>query len=70
MPVREVVTIGTIPAFRNQGVATAVTATLLDDCFSTGGEIAWLTASEHADTLYKRLGFGQVASQVCYLLDE
>jgi ribosomal protein S18 acetylase RimI-like enzyme len=69
MPVREIVSIGTIPTYRKLGVATAVTSALLDDFFLTGGEIAWLTASEHADTLYRRLGFSPVATQVCYLLD-
>jgi len=67
--VREIVSIGTLPAFRKQGVASAVTAVLLDDFFNEGGEIAWLTATPEADSVYRRLGFEPVATQVCYFLD-
>jgi ribosomal protein S18 acetylase RimI-like enzyme len=67
--VREVVSIGTLPAFRGRGVAAAVTAFLVDDFFAHDGEIAWLTATPEADGVYRRVGFHPIANQVCYLLD-
>lgn len=67
--VKEVVSIGTLPAFRRRGVAGAVVAELLREFFAKGGEIAWLTATPEADSVYRRLGFVPVANQVCYLLD-
>ena len=67
--VREVVSIGTLPAFRRRGVASAVTAFLVDDFFGSGGEIAWLTATPEADGVYRRVGFAPIANQVCYVMD-
>jgi ribosomal protein S18 acetylase RimI-like enzyme len=67
--VREIVSIGTLPAFRGRGVASAVTAFLVEDFFANGGEIAWLTATPEADGVYRRVGFTPIANQVCYVLD-
>jgi ribosomal protein S18 acetylase RimI-like enzyme len=67
--VREIVSVGTLPQHRRQGVGSAITAFLAKDFFETGGEIAWLTGTDEAVGLYRRLGFVAVANQVCYLLD-
>jgi GNAT superfamily N-acetyltransferase len=67
--VKEVVSVGTLPAFRRRGVASAVVAELLNEFFARGGEVAWLTATPEADNVYRRLGFVPIANQVCYLLD-
>jgi ribosomal protein S18 acetylase RimI-like enzyme len=54
----EVAGIGTVPRFRGRGVASAVVTNLVQDHFSSGGDLAWLTAADSdAERLYIRLGF-------------
>ncbi len=65
--IREVAGVGTRPAFQRQGFGGAVIECLLDQFFTVGGEIAWLTPGDDgAESLYSRLGFRQIATQACY----
>ena len=67
--VREIAGIGTLKAYRQKGIASAVIADLLDRFFGEGGEVAWLTpGDEGAQSVYARLGFVPVAEQVVYEL--
>jgi ribosomal protein S18 acetylase RimI-like enzyme len=67
--IREIAGIGTATTFRNQGIASAVIAHLLDHFFGDQGEIAWLTpGDETAQSVYEKLGFKSVAKQVVYEL--
>lgn len=67
--IREVAGIGTAAAHRRKGIAAAVIASLLDQFFGDGGEIAWLTPGDiGAQSVYERLGFRTIAEQVCYEL--
>ncbi len=67
--IREIAGIGTLKEFRKQGIASAVIAHLLDQFFSQGGEIAWLTpGDDSAQSVYSNLGFKIIAEQVVYEL--
>ena len=56
--VTEVVGIGTLPAARRRGLATAVTAALVADARRGGADVVFLSAgSEAIARLYGRLGF-------------
>jgi ribosomal protein S18 acetylase RimI-like enzyme len=56
--VAEIAGIGTLPALRGRGVASAITARLVGGLFATGTETAWLTAgSGAAARVYERIGF-------------
>lgn len=67
--VREIVSVATLPAFRRRGIASAVTARLLEDFFDAGGQYAWLTAADDAAmAVYAKLGFQEIAEQCCYVL--
>jgi ribosomal protein S18 acetylase RimI-like enzyme len=67
--IREIAGIATKSAHRKQGIASAVIATLLDQFFQNGGEIAWLTpGDDSAKSVYEKLGFKTIAEQVVYEL--
>lgn len=67
--IREIAGIGTSKEHRKQGIASAVIAYLLDQFFSQGGEIAWLTpGDDSAQSVYSNLGFKIIAEQVVYAL--
>ncbi len=61
--VTEVVGVATLPARRRRGLATAVTAALLDDAVRGGAEVVFLSAgSDDVARLYSRLGFTRVGT--------
>jgi ribosomal protein S18 acetylase RimI-like enzyme len=61
--VTEVVGIATLPAQRRRGLATAVTAALLEDAERGGAEVVFLSAgSDEVARLYSRLGFARVGT--------
>jgi GNAT superfamily N-acetyltransferase len=63
----EVAGIGTRPAFRRRGVATAVTARTVEMAFAQGVEIACLSAAdERAGRVYERVGFQPFATTLAY----
>jgi len=69
--IREVAGIGTRPSFRRRGYASAVIHCLLDQFFSAGGDVAWLTPGDDgAESVYQRCGFRTGARQVCYGIPE
>lgn len=64
----EVVGIATVPAFRQRGIATAVTAMLVQHAFENGVEAAILTAGdERAGRVYERVGFQPYATALAYI---
>jgi GNAT superfamily N-acetyltransferase len=61
--VRELAGIGTLPRFRRQGVASAVSSALIGPHLETGG-LVWLSAGDDAaEAVYSRLGFFRVGTQ-------
>lgn len=63
----ELAGVGTAPAFRRRGVASAVSSFLMADHFLTG-DLVWLSAGDDAaKAVYERLGFETVATHVCYV---
>lgn len=66
--VAEVAGIGTLERFRRRGVATMLTAHMLQRAFSSGVEIACLSAAdERAGRVYERVGFRAVATTLAYI---
>ncbi len=58
--VSEVVGVGTLPAFRRRGIASAVTSLLVEDAFDRGVETVFLSADDAVVArLYQGLGFRQ-----------
>lgn len=65
--IRELAGIGTRAAWRRHGFAAAVIECLLDQHFSLGGTLAWLTPGDDgAESVYSKCGFNAVGRQVCY----
>ena len=62
--VAELAGVWTHPAFRRRGLAHAACHALLAAGFAAGVAQAWLSAAEGALTLYQRLGFERVGTQV------
>lgn len=57
----EITGVATLPAYRRQGLAAAVTAVLAEDAVRRGAELIWLGATDDAVArVYSRLGFRQV----------
>ncbi|HEY5661574.1 MAG TPA: GNAT family N-acetyltransferase [Gaiellaceae bacterium] len=54
--------VATPAAHRGRGYGAAVTAAAVRDGFDAGAELAWLQASELGFSVYRRLGFEQVAT--------
>lgn len=69
--IREIAGIATHHAYRRRGYATAVINCLLEQFFAGGGELAWLTPGDDgAQSVYQKIGFVEIASQVCYGLPD
>lgn len=64
----ELAGVGTVPAFRRRGLALAVCESLLADHADRGGRLVWLSAGPETGSLYRRLGFRQVGTQLNYRL--
>jgi ribosomal protein S18 acetylase RimI-like enzyme len=63
----ELAGIGTLPALRRRGLATALTARAVADAFAAGVEIAYLTAAdERAGRVYEQVGFRPYATGLAY----
>jgi ribosomal protein S18 acetylase RimI-like enzyme len=61
--VSEITGVATLPAFRRQGLAAAVTATLVADARSRGVDLCFLSAdSEAVARVYARIGFAPVGT--------
>ena len=60
----ELAAVGTRPAFRRRGLAESVCRRLLDAYFSSGHDLAWLSAAAGAEALYAKLGFRPVGTQL------
>ena len=67
--VTELTGIATLPAFRQQGMATLLTAYAVQAAFAQGLDAVFLTAgSAAAGRVYERVGFRTVGSGLAYLL--
>lgn len=64
--VGELAGVWTLPAAQKQGLAFRVCQRLLHDYFADGFELCWLSAAEGALSLYERLGFKRVGTQLNY----
>lgn len=65
----ELAGVWTFPNLRRQGHALAVCRALMARFFADGGELLWLSATDHAsERLYRRLGFMRVGTQLNYAL--
>jgi ribosomal protein S18 acetylase RimI-like enzyme len=61
--VTEVAGIGTLPAYRGLGLASAITTLLVEDAVEAGDQTVFLSAANLAVArLYERLGFGRIAT--------
>jgi ribosomal protein S18 acetylase RimI-like enzyme len=59
----EVVGVATLPAFRRQGLAAAVTSALVEHAFAGGRDLVLLTAQDDAVArVYERLGFSRIGT--------
>lgn len=69
--VREVCGIATRPAWRRRGYGKAVVDCLLEQFFTAGGELAWLTAGDDgAKAVYEKSGFEEIGTQLTYGLPD
>jgi ribosomal protein S18 acetylase RimI-like enzyme len=59
--------VGTLPAYRRQGIGTAMTLTALRQARTHGYRIAVLTASPMGINTYRRIGFQQYGTVSIYL---
>jgi GNAT superfamily N-acetyltransferase len=61
----ELVGIGTLPQYRGQGVATAISHYLCAQHFARGAQLIWLSAGDdRARQVYDRIGFTVVGDQI------
>jgi len=58
--------IGTLPAYRRKGLASAISYTALVDARNAGWQNAYLLASEAGKPLYERMGFKEYARYTMY----
>ncbi len=59
----EITGVGTLPAYRRQGLAAAVTAVLAKDAVRRGARLLWLSATDEAVArVYSRLGFREIGT--------
>ncbi|MGB8649333.1 MAG: GNAT family N-acetyltransferase [Mycobacteriales bacterium] len=59
--VTEITGVATLPAFRRQGLGSAVTAVLAEDAVRRGARLVWLSATDDAVArIYSTLGFREV----------
>ena len=64
--VGELAGVWTLPDKQKRGLAFAVCRRLLHNYFEQGHELCWLSAAEGALSLYERLGFERVGTQLNY----
>lgn len=62
----ELAGVWTAPGERRQGFGYAVCQRLLADYFAAGHELCWLSAAEGALSVYARLGYRRVGTQLNY----
>ncbi|MCB9947746.1 MAG: GNAT family N-acetyltransferase [Rhodospirillaceae bacterium] len=62
----ELAGVGTLPGQRRRGLATGLCYRLLADYFAHGHRLAWLSTGQEIRTLYDRLGFQAVGTQLNY----
>jgi ribosomal protein S18 acetylase RimI-like enzyme len=60
--VSEIVGVGTLPAFRRRGIATALTAVLVADALTRVSTVFLSAGDEHVARVYERVGFRRVAT--------
>ena len=61
--VSEIVGVGTLPVYRRQGIATALTALLVDDARRRGVTTVFLSAGRrHVARVYERVGFRRIGT--------
>lgn len=66
--VAELAGVGTVPALRRRGVASALSSFLVRDHFQRGGDLVWLSAGDAvAEAVYRRTGFRVVDAQLNYI---
>lgn len=58
--------VATLPAFRQQGIASTLTTQVLLEAYKEGYQLATLLASEMAEQLYRKLGFTEYCRVVIY----
>ena len=59
--VAEITGVTTLPAYRRQGLGSAVTAVLAEHAVRRGARLLWLSATDDAVArVYSRLGFREV----------
>jgi ribosomal protein S18 acetylase RimI-like enzyme len=56
----------TLPERRGRGLAADLSSRLLMDYFVAGHDLAWLSAGDDSWTIYRRLGFRPVGTQLNY----
>jgi ribosomal protein S18 acetylase RimI-like enzyme len=66
----ELAGVWTAPQWRNRGLAYTLCQQLLVDYASAGYPLCWLSAAEGAQTLYEKLGFVTVGTQLNYGLHQ
>jgi GNAT superfamily N-acetyltransferase len=65
--VTEVAGVATLPAYRRQGIATALSGACLEAAFGQGVKVACLTAADaQAGRVYERVGFRAVGTGLAY----
>lgn len=62
----ELAGVGTLATHRRRGIATGLCYRLLADYFAHGHRLAWLSTGHEIRTLYDRLGFRAVGTQLNY----
>ncbi|MGL4609127.1 MAG: GNAT family N-acetyltransferase [Trueperaceae bacterium] len=60
----ELAGVWTLPGYRRRGLAFALCQRLLREYFAEGQTLCWLSAAEDAQTLYEKLGFQWVGTQL------
>jgi predicted GNAT family acetyltransferase len=66
----ELVGVATLPAMRHRGVATTVSAFLVQEHFNLGHDLAWLSAADaYAQAVYARIGFRLLGTLLNYIED-
>jgi ribosomal protein S18 acetylase RimI-like enzyme len=64
--VGELCGVWTLPEHRGRGLASDLCSRLLLDFFVAGHDLAWLSAGDASWTIYRRLGFRPVGTQLNY----
>jgi ribosomal protein S18 acetylase RimI-like enzyme len=67
--VAELAGVGTVPEYRGRGLAGLVSGLLIASGFRDGVELAWLSADSSAVSVYERLGFRTIGTQLNFEAD-